>query len=215
MSKTKRIAHRPGFEFCLKLPRQPAAGRLATPATGECVAAFTLLSRLQVICTGSMRECEREAADLIAQLYATGMSERKIAAEIGRSDTWVHFLRNWAARGFEGTPFGPKSKKARDAASSGKQAEAADNVVPFPKSEPDSDDARREKENADADAHAAGLIKLIGPKHAGLAFDFLDPILRQNPFMVLKIMRAGKQRVLLAEHERHMRLEGKVTRGRR
>ena len=173
------------------------SGRLATPATGECVAAFTLLSRLKVICTGSMRECEREAADLIAQLHATGMSERKIAAEIGRSDTWVHFLRDWAARGFEGTPFGPKSKKARDAASSGKQAEAADNVVRFPTSEPDSDDARREKENADADAHAASLIKLIGAKNAALAFEFLEQTLRDNPFLALKIIRAGKQRLRL------------------
>jgi hypothetical protein len=163
-------------------------------SAGECGAAFSFLSRLKAICS-DIGKREREAAEIIVQLHAFGMSERKIAAEIGRSDTWVHRLRDWAARRYEGTPFGPQSKEARTrkAAYAPKQAEAADNVVQFPTSEPDANDAQRAKENADADAHAASLIKLIGAKHAGLAFEFLESILRDNPFLALKIIRAGKQ----------------------
>lgn len=182
--------------------------RLATPSTGECVAVFTLLSKLKFICI-DMREREREAADIIVQLHASGMSERAIAAEIGRSGTWVHYLRDWAARDYEGTPFGPQSKEARrrrNDAQAPKQA--TDNVVPFPTSQPDADASRssetsgstaivrQRNEYVAADAAVAAIIDAIGSEKARIVFcERLGPTLADNPFLILKIIRVLEQRL--------------------
>lgn len=182
---------------------------LATPSRGPCVAVFNLLGRLKSICR-DIREREREAAGIIVELHGSGMSERKIAAEIGRSPPWVHALRSWAARGYAGTPFGPQSKEARRRRKDAQAPKRQATVIPFPTWQPDADaiaadphaephtktitddQARRQQEDAAAAAHAAAFIELIGAENSWLVGEFLEPILAQNPFLILKILRALK-----------------------
>jgi hypothetical protein len=48
----------------------------------------------------------REVAECVSELQARGLSQRKIAVELGRSGAWVNRLLAWQRGGFVGDAFG-------------------------------------------------------------------------------------------------------------
>jgi hypothetical protein len=58
----------------------------------------------------------RSAAEDLAAAQDQGATQREMAKGVVRSVGWVNMLLTWRKRGYEGTPFGPSSKKSRQQA---------------------------------------------------------------------------------------------------
>jgi hypothetical protein len=71
----------------------------------------------------------RQAAEDIAKVNATGMTQREIAKAVGKSLGWVNGLLQWRDAGFPDTPFGPDSKAKRERAANVQAPEHKDKEV--------------------------------------------------------------------------------------
>ena len=90
------------------------AGRAAEPRT-TVVDVDEFLRRAESAIAAGERFM-REAADYIAAAQAQGVSQRAIAARIGKSHPWVNRLLAWRAGGFLGEAFNRAARKSLQSA---------------------------------------------------------------------------------------------------
>lgn len=83
----------------------------------------------------------REAARLLFEANHAGVSQRQIAEIVCRAQSWVSRLIRWHRAGATGTPFGPESKRRREAAQADPSTDHRRRAAPSPVGNNDSPDS--------------------------------------------------------------------------
>lgn len=131
-----------------------------SPSTGVSKSDLIAETKAMIVATDNT---SRQIADNLATMQETySMSQRQIAAAVGKSQKWVGEMLRWRREGFkDDTPFGPQAKEAREQSLLKAKAEGAAEAA-TPPAEPQRGDLKiTDRRDVSVNTDTANLLKHV------------------------------------------------------